>query len=145
MTRFNLSDLPEKDEDIEQWLRDRWCKKDQLLDQFNKDGKFSQQYVFLFGFPHVFRPGQPRTHTQLKPESQAQMELWFWSIFHIVLTVVLTDVFFFSSWWALGYFLVFSIGLQLASKKGLETFEIERWKDLKINYGGGSTKKTKLK
>lgn len=41
--RFPVEELPTLDEDIRQWLMDRWIEKDQLLSQFYQDGVFPSE------------------------------------------------------------------------------------------------------
>lgn len=38
--RFPVDELPTLEEDVRQWLLDRWTEKDQLLQQFYEDGAF---------------------------------------------------------------------------------------------------------
>jgi len=42
--RYLISELPKSDEDLHNWILDRWKEKDQLIDQFLKDGHFPNVY-----------------------------------------------------------------------------------------------------
>jgi hypothetical protein len=62
------------------------------------------------------------------------------TFFSLVATVVLFKLFFLTNWLWFGYMVACCVGLQVYSvKKGLEVYEVERWRDFKMDYTGGKS------
>jgi len=70
--RYKISELPVQDHDkMHDWLLQRWREKDDLLEAFNKDGKFpaDARAVQIEGGPQEKEWKTPYINTEVKPRS----------------------------------------------------------------------------
>lgn len=42
--RFPIESVPKKEEELENWLQERWAEKEKLIEYFHKNGNFPNVY-----------------------------------------------------------------------------------------------------
>jgi len=113
LERYPIENLPENDKDLEKWLSDRWYEKDSRLEQFYKNGKFTQR----IGTTH--KP----LHSPDSIKTFSQLQAIFWFILLIIVIYLFTEysVFF---WFTVISWIVLQV---ISVYSGLEIIEMKLW------------------